>query len=151
MKPEELICKAQRKDNGEWIEGFYFCLHHNDGRTHLHHFIIPLEADLSRGTPLDQIQVEVVPESITLKAQEPRVMTLEEVPKYDGAFLIEYRHEVWPMQWTLFRLELTIAYRFIRADYELGFSLTKDSYGRTWRCWTKLPTDEQREATPWND
>lgn len=23
------------------------------------------------------------------------------------------------------------------------------SYGKTWRCWTSRPTDEQREATPW--
>lgn len=86
MKPEELICKAQRKDNGEWIEGFYFCLHHNDGRTHLHHLIIPLEVDLSRGTPLDQIQVEVVPESITLKAQEPQTVIVDDIPKDDTWF-----------------------------------------------------------------
>ena len=24
-----------------------------------------------------------------------------------------------------------------------------DDYGITWRCWTSHPTDEQREATPW--
>ena len=24
-----------------------------------------------------------------------------------------------------------------------------DYYGKTWRCWTSHPTDEQREATPW--
>lgn len=23
-------------------------------------------------------------------------------------------------------------------------------YGKTWRCWTGRPTDELREATPWN-
>lgn len=23
-------------------------------------------------------------------------------------------------------------------------------YGSKWRCWTSRPTDEQREATPWN-
>ena len=22
-------------------------------------------------------------------------------------------------------------------------------YGKTWRCWQQRPTDEQREATPW--
>ena len=22
-------------------------------------------------------------------------------------------------------------------------------YGKSWRCWTSRPTDEQREATPW--
>ena len=84
-------------------------------------------------------------------AQTARVMTLEEIPKYDGAFLIESRSESWPMQWALFRLKLTMAYRFIRADHELGFSLSKDSYGRTWRCWTQRPTDEQREATLWEN
>ena len=25
-----------------------------------------------------------------------------------------------------------------------------DEYGKTWRCWSARPTDEQREATPWN-
>ena len=24
-----------------------------------------------------------------------------------------------------------------------------DEYGKTWRCWTSRPTDEQMEATPW--
>ncbi len=65
------ICRAQRKDNGEWIEGTYFCLHHNDERTHVHHMLIPMGADLSLGTPIEKIQVEVIPESITMKAQEP--------------------------------------------------------------------------------
>lgn len=26
-----------------------------------------------------------------------------------------------------------------------------DDYGRTWRCWTSRPTDEQREAVKWNE
>lgn len=25
------------------------------------------------------------------------------------------------------------------------------AYGKTWRCWTARPTDEQRDATPWNE
>lgn len=40
------------------MEGFYFCMTHTDGR-HTHHFIIPLGADLSLGTPVEKIQVEV--------------------------------------------------------------------------------------------
>jgi uncharacterized phage protein (TIGR01671 family) len=40
------------------VEGFYFCMTHTDGR-HTHHFIIPLGADLSLGTPVEKIQVEV--------------------------------------------------------------------------------------------
>lgn len=55
---ERYLCRAKRIDNGEWVEGFYFCMTHPDGR-HTHHFIIPLGADLSRGTPIEKIQVEV--------------------------------------------------------------------------------------------
>lgn len=52
------ICKAKRKDNREWIEGYYFCMAHNDSR-HIHHFIIPIGVDLSLGTTIEKIQVEI--------------------------------------------------------------------------------------------
>ena len=52
------LFRGKRIDNGEWVEGFYFCMTHTDGR-HTHHFIIPLGADLSLGTPVEKIQVEV--------------------------------------------------------------------------------------------
>ena len=55
--------KAKRVDNGEWVKGFYFCMEHKDGR-HVHHFIIPLGADLSLGTPIEKIQVEIDPNTI---------------------------------------------------------------------------------------
>ena len=57
------LCRAKRIDNEEWVEGFYFCMTHPDGR-HTHHFIIPLGADLSRGTPIEKIQVEIDPSTI---------------------------------------------------------------------------------------
>lgn len=60
---ERYLCRAKRIDNEEWVEGFYFCMTHPDGR-HTHHFIIPLGADLSRGTPIEKIQVEVDPSTI---------------------------------------------------------------------------------------
>ncbi len=57
------LYKAKRLDNGEWVEGYYFCMTHTDGR-HAHHFIIPLGADLSLGTPIEKIQVEIDPSTI---------------------------------------------------------------------------------------
>lgn len=27
----------------------------------------------------------------------------------------------------------------------------EEYYGKTWRCWTSRPTNEQREGTPWQD
>lgn len=55
----EILYKAKRIDNGEWVEGYYFCMNHNDERKHVHHFIIPIGTDLSKGRPIDEIQVEV--------------------------------------------------------------------------------------------
>ena len=57
------LCCAKRIDNEQWVEVFYFCMTHPDGR-HTHHFIIPLGADLSLGTPIEKIQVEVEPSTI---------------------------------------------------------------------------------------
>lgn len=60
---DRFLSRGKRIDNGEWVEGFYFCMTHTDGR-HTHHFIIPLGADLSLGTPVEKIQVEVDPDTI---------------------------------------------------------------------------------------
>ena len=60
---ERHLCRAKRIDNGEWVEGFYFSMTHPDGR-HTHHFIIPLGADLSLGTAIEKIQVEIDPSTI---------------------------------------------------------------------------------------
>ena len=59
---EYLFC-GKRKDNGKWIEGYYFNMTHYDNR-HIHHFIIPIGTDLSKGTPIDKIQVEIIPETL---------------------------------------------------------------------------------------
>lgn len=60
---DRYLFRGKRTDNGEWVEGFYFCMTHLDGR-HTHHFIIPLGTDLSLGTPIEKIQVEVDPSTI---------------------------------------------------------------------------------------
>ena len=154
MKVTDLICKARRKDNGELVEGFYFCLHHNDGRTHLHHLIIPLEADLSKGTPLDQIQVEVTPESIMLKAQEPRVMTITEAFDAEVAWLERYANPddgVEPIiQPVIIRYYENGYWQcLIEQDESADLSLFLDGFGTEFRFWTSKPTDEQREAVKW--
>lgn len=59
----EILFRAKRTDTGEWVEGYYFCMVHDDGR-HVHHFIMPLGTDLSLGTPIEKIQVEVNPDTI---------------------------------------------------------------------------------------
>lgn len=86
-----------------------------------------------------------------LKAQQPRVMTLEELDDLRGrgqavyfqdrdaaakcqdAFFICCEHNVAWLKGETYTLHRYVA-----------------EYSKTWRCWTSRPTDEQREATPWD-
>lgn len=84
-----------------------------------------------------------------LKAQEPRVITLEEV----------HMHEVyWIEQSDVARPWPTAMHHIRNAglldgptyqDY-FGKNLNTKEYGKTWRCWTSRPDEATREATPWN-
>lgn len=57
------LYRAKRTDNGEWVEGFYLCVAHDDGR-HIHHFISTLGISLNLSTPIENIQVEVDPNTL---------------------------------------------------------------------------------------
>lgn len=91
-----------------------------------------------------------------LKEQEARVMTVDEVR--DNCFYM----------WAEFfsptaeRECLIFCGVGQNQDYEECADLYKDSgvvswqikwdnYGRTWRCWTARPTEEQRKAAKWDD
>lgn len=85
-----------------------------------------------------------------LKAQQPRVMTLEEVHEGDvmwfdspGNFIMRpvicVMHDKGDSSYLVFAWQYgTFTWRI--SDYGIG-----------WRCWASRPTDEQREATPWQE
>ena len=92
-----------------------------------------------------------------LKAQEPRVMMLEDIRDV-------LKRPVWKETKSAHKDLYTgwvIAY-----DIQTGQGITGerlgmcepsgrvgwyrlDDYGRTWRCWTSRPSDEQRKEIPW--
>ena len=85
-----------------------------------------------------------------LKAQEPRVMTLEDVKAFDWDYCY-LEEERLPGK----------EYRAVCGDYALTcitwpcvtsmrIQYGDESYGRKWRCWSAKPTDEQRKAVKWN-
>lgn len=81
-----------------------------------------------------------------LKAQEPRVMTLEEVKAipYDADIWIETEYYVGKI--TIFAA--TINTKGLRGVMVYGSHKTYDyeAYNKLWRCWTARPTDEQRKT-----
>ena len=85
-----------------------------------------------------------------IKAQEPRVLTLEEVRQAGTMCFVETRHNG--------RLHSMIFNDFFKDDdttvflsYIGDLPFKNAGYGKSWRCWSAKPTDEQREATPWID
>lgn len=93
-----------------------------------------------------------------LKAQEPRVLTLEEVR---GSL----KQPIWK--------EVCSSHKYLYTGWVLAYDIQTgqgitgtrlgmaepsgrvvwyrlEDYGTKWRCWDKRPTEEQREAVPWN-
>jgi hypothetical protein len=93
-----------------------------------------------------------------LKAQEPRVMTLEEIKALPDYVFLEDRDisHVFSIK-TISRPALPqLVFVNISGEECVGFrgpdgdtSLVTSRYRVEWRCWTSRPTDEQREAVKW--
>lgn len=93
-----------------------------------------------------------------LKAQEPRVMTLEEVKGMKRLTIcaVEQRSKVIK---TTFNAEYGGIVTLGNENF-LDFGLYGDTnryrrseagYGKTWRCWTSRPSDSERKNTPWEN
>ena len=92
-----------------------------------------------------------------LKAQEPRVMTLEEL---DAIYQTKERH-IWPFNtppwlWMTVNPDVRQTRGFWICWRDIMYSLENDSpfyvrenYGKVWKIWTAEPTDEQIKAVPW--
>ena len=90
-----------------------------------------------------------------LKAQEARVLTLEEVDEYSEpeekysesekqTVYAEYSNETnrpWAWRW----LTVDMLHSWLD-NWEMRIV-----YGKDWRCWTSRPTEEQRKAAKWDE
>lgn len=87
-----------------------------------------------------------------LKAQEPRVMTLEESSAINGGDIvwIEDRSLNQMIVGIKFQSPSENCYYVMLIGSKRPQPFSKELYEVNWRCWTSRPTDEQREATPWN-
>ena len=90
-----------------------------------------------------------------LKAQEPRVLTLEEVKQHnnqDGCVWFEqptYNAVAAFVRKEDFEIEVISPY-ILGEPINHGY-WSNSNYGKTWRCWSSRPTDAEREATPWEN
>lgn len=105
------------------------------------------------GSPIGQLAHDALE---LLKEQEPRAMALEEVKgmKSHTICAVEQRSKVIK---NVFNAEYGGIVTLGNENF-LDFGLygdtnryrrTEAGYGKTWRCWTSRPTDEQRKAVKW--
>lgn len=79
-----------------------------------------------------------------LKAQEPRVMTLEEAANAECVFYDWCSRGVRPAK--VIRVPYKTGTYRIQRFGDIDEWVHADEYGEYWRCWTALPTEEQRRA-----
>ena len=85
-----------------------------------------------------------------LEALQPRVLSLEEIQD-GGCYWFEAGTDFVIRPVICIRNEEDAWKRYVCFAWQFGtFSWEADDYDKTWRCWMAKPTDEQREATPWN-
>lgn len=113
-------------------------------------------ADIPDGTmEYKSCQIKLMDDALSLlKAQEPRVMTLEEaietVSKEGGFVWIEQKTH--PLDVSHLCPSKNIwncsSRRFV--DYGKEFIPKKNSVRFMWRCWSSWPTDAQMKEVQWN-
>ena len=104
------------------------------------------------GIGIKQLQTLINDATALLRAQEPSVMTLGDLRSIGSVWELNTPPYLW--------MEINPSYRWTRGfwvawseiyDMIDGLHPTydADNYQKIWLCGTSRPTDEQKEATPW--
>ena len=79
---------------------------------------------------------KVARDALEIVMDMPKVMTLQDVFSSKHTIVCEFRWGVEPQHF-----QLKDIVRWLKQGRK---------YGESWRCWTLMPTQEQRKATLWN-
>lgn len=85
-----------------------------------------------------------------LRAQEPRVLTLEEVLSFGAIYMDEPSNPTCLIMLYCYKVERDYRYIFVDSDGD-KIPYPSKEFNKTWRCWSARPTDEQREAVKWEN
>ena len=84
-----------------------------------------------------------------LKAQEPRVMTLEEAADAEICWIeVRSRRGVEPGKVRIYREDDYSAFINRLLPY-VNENMPQHEYGEHWRCWNVRPDEKRRAETPW--
>ena len=150
------MSNARMPDKENVLQALYGCSNVQSGFTDAVYICPTCLYGGDDGRPCESLHPLLDDAFTLLKAQEPRVMTLEDIR------VIYHRREdhVWPFDTPPYLWVETngrtvpywMSWNNVIACQEGQFpKYDPDDYGKSWRCWTSRPTDAQREATPWEN
>lgn len=106
-------------------------------------------------------EIQLIANAIALlKEQEPRVLTIEEVlacnPRDEWLWFEEdaygYIEESAMICAQIYGfVDSSIAVNVPSQTHDETIEFDNENYGKTWRCWSAKPTDEQRRDVKWDD
>jgi len=114
--------------------------------------LLYLKHDCLEGSATDQTLDKAL---ALLKAQEPKVMTAEDMwaLKFNAVVIIEQR--IPPLlipaivRDNIKHDHCLKVLQVVTASTDRGANADYDYYGKTWRCWTSRPDQATREAVKW--
>ena len=88
---------------------------------------------------------------LLMKGQEPRVLTLEEVQNDCPDYVYVETKGGWIECAVMNCGESNKDFGYFVYGIDEYFVLSWKNYWAKWRCWTAMPTGEQRKAVKWDD
>lgn len=111
---------------------------------------LSVDSDYVDCIPTDLLQYAVA----LLKAQGTRILTLDEIEDALDTVVWIDRPQIMNSS-SEFALVMGYSHKHENTDlYFINGEITRwrySDYGKTWRCWSSRPTDEQREAVKWDE
>lgn len=107
-----------------------------------------------KGIGTDDCQLESTQDALELlKAQQPRLMELEELTRSNRRPVwIEVMEDDGTGAWctcAIWKNEMIVNEFLITIGGSADSYFHKDDYGKFWRCWTACPSEAQMEAVKW--
>lgn len=148
--------KAKKHHDGTMYDGMFIVgIETPDGQATYHYDIDPYW-DMFNCRVLDNAPewdghtpaqaIERIGRLAQMTAQEARVMGVDEVREWVGKQRVDREPICVEVKDSICAWIVSDEYW----DMPIDINLSSDLYGKTWRCWTSRPTDEQREKEPWN-
>ena len=99
-------------------------------------------------------QIKLMRQAAEQLRKDALLLTVDDVPHWDGAVWLEFKvisgANGQGGTWAFFVAEQRPNFNFqLQRELQQLTRLPIDTYGYYWRCWSKRPTDEQREAAEW--